>query len=84
MFVALPGAVLPGVVGGICLLLAFFTFQVLPINYAGILLILFGIGLLILEVKVVSHGVLSVGGGALMGLQAKSQPCTCPCFLQRS
>jgi membrane-bound serine protease (ClpP class) len=57
-----PGAVLPGVAGGVCLLLAFFTFQVLPINYAGILLILFGIGLLILEVKVVSHGVLSIGG----------------------
>ena len=57
-----PGAILPGVAGGICLLLAFFTFQVLPVNYAGILLILFGIALLVLEVKVVSHGVLSVGG----------------------
>jgi membrane-bound serine protease (ClpP class) len=57
-----PGAVLPGVAGGLCLLLAFFTFQVLPVNYAGILLILFGVGLLILEVKVISHGVLSVGG----------------------
>ncbi len=57
-----PGAILPGVAGGICLLLAFFTFQVLPVNYAGVLLILFGVGLLILEVKVVSHGVLSVGG----------------------
>jgi membrane-bound serine protease (ClpP class) len=57
-----PGAVLPGVAGGLCLLLAFFTFQVLPVNYAGVLLILFGVGLLVLEVKVVSHGVLSVGG----------------------
>jgi membrane-bound serine protease (ClpP class) len=57
-----PGAVLPGVVGGICLLLAFFTFQVLPVNYAGVLLILFGIGLLVLEVKVTSYGLLSVGG----------------------
>ncbi len=57
-----PGAVLPGVAGGLCLLLAFFTFQVLPINYAGILLILFGVALLVLEVKVTSHGVLSVGG----------------------
>ena len=47
-----PGAVLPGVVGGICLLLAFFTFQVLPVNYAGVLLILFGLVLLVLEVKV--------------------------------
>jgi membrane-bound serine protease (ClpP class) len=57
-----PGAVLPGVAGGLCLLLAFFTFQVLPVNYAGVLLILFGIALLVLEVKVTSHGVLSVGG----------------------
>jgi membrane-bound serine protease (ClpP class) len=57
-----PGAVLPGVAGGICLLLAFFTFQVLPVNYAGLLLILFGVGLLVLEVKVTSYGVLSAGG----------------------
>jgi membrane-bound serine protease (ClpP class) len=57
-----PGAVLPGVVGGICLLLAFFTFQVLPVNYAGVLLILFGLGLLVLEVKVASFGLLAVGG----------------------
>jgi len=57
-----PGAILPGVAGGLCLLLAFFTFQVLPVNYAGILLILFGVALLVLEIKVTSHGVLSVGG----------------------
>jgi membrane-bound serine protease (ClpP class) len=57
-----PGAVLPGVAGGLCLLLAFFTFQVLPVNYAGVLLILFGVALFILEIKVVSHGVLSAGG----------------------
>lgn len=57
-----PGAILPGVAGGFCLLLAFFTFQVLPVNYSGILLILFGIALLVLEVKVTSHGVLSAGG----------------------
>ena len=57
-----PGAVLPGVVGGICLLLAFFAFQVLPVSYAGVLLILFGLALLILEVKVASFGLLAVGG----------------------
>jgi membrane-bound serine protease (ClpP class) len=57
-----PGAVLPGVAGGICLLLAFFALQVLPVNYAGVLLILLGFVLLILEVKVTSHGVLAVGG----------------------
>jgi membrane-bound serine protease (ClpP class) len=57
-----PGAVLPGVVGGICLLLAFFTFQVLPVNYAGVLLILFGLVLLVLEIKVASFGLLGAGG----------------------
>jgi membrane-bound serine protease (ClpP class) len=57
-----PGAILPGVVGGICLLLAFFAFQVLPVSYAGVLLIFFGIVLLILEVKVTSFGLLGVGG----------------------
>ena len=48
--------------GGICLLLAFFALQVLPVSYAGVLLILLGFALLILEVKVVSHGLLGVGG----------------------
>ncbi len=57
-----PGSILPGVVGGICLLLAFFAFQVLPVSYAGVLLILFGLVLLILEVKVTSFGLLAVGG----------------------
>jgi len=57
-----PGAVLPGVIGGISLILAFFAFQSLPINYAGLLLILFGVVLLIAEIKVVSHGVLTIGG----------------------
>jgi membrane-bound serine protease (ClpP class) len=54
--------VLPGVAGGICLLLAFFALQVLPLNYAGLLLMLLGFLLLVLEVKVTSHGVLAVGG----------------------
>lgn len=57
-----PGAIYPGVVGGICLLLAFFAFQVLPISSAGVLLILFGLVLLILEVKVTSFGLLAAGG----------------------
>src|SRR5207237_6238319 len=57
-----PGAILPGVAGGLCLLLAFFALQVLPVSYAGVLLILFGFALLILEVKVASHGLLAVGG----------------------
>ena len=57
-----PGTVLPGVAGGLCLLLAFFAFQVLPVNATGLLLIVFGIGLLVLELKVPSFGALGVGG----------------------
>ena len=57
-----PGAVLPGVAGGLCLLLAFFALQILPVNYAGLLLILFGLSLLVLEVKVSSYGLLTAGG----------------------
>jgi membrane-bound serine protease (ClpP class) len=57
-----PGAVLPGVVGGIALLLALYAFSVLPVNLAGLALILFAIVLFIAEVKVVSHGVLAAGG----------------------
>ncbi len=61
-----PGSVFPGVAGGICLLLAFFAMQVLPVSSAGILLILLGIALLILEVKITSYGVLSIGGIAAL------------------
>ena len=57
-----PGAIFPGVVGGICIILAFFSFQVLPINYSGIALILFSIILFLLEIKVPSYGILSIGG----------------------
>jgi membrane-bound serine protease (ClpP class) len=57
-----PGVILPGVLGGISLILAFFAFQSLPINWAGLLLILFGLVLLVAEIKVVSHGVLTIGG----------------------
>ena len=57
-----PGAVVPGVVGSVCLLLAFFALQVLPVSSAGLLLIMLGFALLVLEVKVVSHGLLAVGG----------------------
>lgn len=57
-----PGAILPGVIGGISLLLAVFSFQILPINYVGLILILLAIGLFILEIKIQSYGILSVGG----------------------
>jgi len=74
-----PGAIFPGVVGGICLILAFFAFQMLPVNYAGIALIILGIILLILEVKVHSYGLLSIGGiislilGSLMLIETPAQ-----------
>jgi membrane-bound serine protease (ClpP class) len=57
-----PGAILPGVLGGICLILALYAFSQLPINYAGILLILLAIVMFIAEIKIVSHGVLTIGG----------------------
>ncbi|PYN40487.1 MAG: serine protease [Candidatus Rokuibacteriota bacterium] len=63
-----PGVILPGVIGGISLILAFFAFQSLPINYAGLLLILFAIVLLVAEIKIVSHGVLAIGGIISMAL----------------
>ncbi|KAB2879042.1 nodulation protein NfeD [bacterium] len=57
-----PGSIFPGVVGGICIILAFYSFQTLPINYAGLALILFGLILFLLEIKVTSYGALSIGG----------------------
>ncbi len=65
-----PGAILPGIVGAISLILAFYSLQTLPINYAGVLLILLSIVLFILEIKVVSYGLLSLGGIASMVLGA--------------
>jgi len=57
-----PGAILPGVLGGISLLLAIFSFQILPINYVGLILIILAMAMFILEVKVHSFGALSFGG----------------------
>ena len=61
-----PGAVLPGVVGGVCLLLAFFAFQILPVSVTGLLLVLFGAGLVIAELKVPSFGALGIGGAVAL------------------
>jgi membrane-bound serine protease (ClpP class) len=57
-----PGAVFPGVIGGISLILAFYSFQTLPVNYAGLLLIVLGIIFFIAEIMVSSFGVLAIGG----------------------
>lgn len=57
-----PGAIFPGVVGVISLILAFYSMHTLPINYAGLALIIFGIILFLLEIKIVSHGMLAIGG----------------------
>jgi len=57
-----PGAILPGIVGAISLILAFYSFQSLPVNFAGVLLILLGIVMFILEVTVTSYGLLGIGG----------------------
>lgn len=73
-----PGAILPGVVGGICLILAFYSMHTLPINYAGLALILFSVVLFIADIKVASHGLLSVGGvislilGSMMLIRSES------------
>jgi membrane-bound serine protease (ClpP class) len=63
-----PGLIAPGVIGGLCLLLAFFAFQILPVNMAGVLLVIFGIALLVLEIKVPSFGALGIGGAVSLVL----------------
>ncbi len=65
---ASPGAILPGVAGGIFIILAFFALQTLPLSAAGLALIIFAIILFILEVKVTSYGILSIGGVIAMFL----------------
>jgi membrane-bound serine protease (ClpP class) len=65
-----PGMVAPGVVGAISLVLALYAFNLLPINYAGVLLILVGLALFALEAKLTSHGVLAAGGAIALVLGA--------------
>src|ERR1044072_290614 len=57
-----PGAIFPGVIGGICIILALYAMHTLPVNYAGLALIVFGVILFLLEIKIVSHGLLGIGG----------------------
>ncbi|MDD5529354.1 MAG: nodulation protein NfeD [bacterium] len=73
-----PGAVLPGVLGGISLIMAFYAFQIIPINYAGLGLILLGFALLILELFIPTSGPLTIGGvismllGSMMLIKVKT------------
>jgi len=75
-----PGAIFPGVIGAISLILAFFSFQTLPVNYAGLLLILLGVILFIAEIKITSYGLLSVAGmisltlGSIMLFESMAVP----------
>ncbi|MEN6440162.1 MAG: nodulation protein NfeD [Syntrophobacter sp.] len=75
-----PGAVLPGVVGGVSLILALYALQTLPVNYAGFLIILLAVIFFILEIKVASYGMLSIAGvlclvlGSLMLFRFPEQP----------
>jgi membrane-bound serine protease (ClpP class) len=65
-----PGMIAPGVIGGICLLLALYAMHILPVNLAGLLLVVLALALFILEAKFTSHGVLGAGGVVAMLLGA--------------
>jgi membrane-bound serine protease (ClpP class) len=73
-----PGAILPGIIGGIALILAFYSMHTLPVNYAGLALIVFSIILFLLEIKIASHGLLAIGGvvslflGSIMLIRSQS------------
>ncbi len=73
-----PGAIFPGVIGAISIILAFFSFQTLPVNYAGILLIILAVVFFIMEMKIASYGMLSIAGtvslilGSLMLFEGNS------------
>ncbi|MFQ6105921.1 MAG: nodulation protein NfeD, partial [Candidatus Hydrothermarchaeaceae archaeon] len=75
-----PGAVLPGVIGGICILLSFWSFHALSLSATGVALIIFAIILFIADVKAPTHGILTVGGiislflGSLMLINAEKEP----------
>jgi membrane-bound serine protease (ClpP class) len=75
-----PGAIFPGVIGGISMILALYSMNTLPINYAGLALIVLAIILFLLEIKIVSHGILAIGGvialllGSFMLIRSSGSP----------
>lgn len=78
-----PGSILPGIVGVISLILAFYAMQTLPVNYAGLALIIFAVLLFILDIKLASHGLLAIGGivSLLLGSLMLIRPGTGPDFV---
>ncbi len=63
-----PGAIIPGLLGALCLILAFYSFQTLPINYAGVALIVLGIAMFVMEVLTPTYGPLTIGGIVSMSI----------------
>src|SRR5665213_2950879 len=63
-----PGSIFPGIIGVISLILAFYALNTFPVNYAGLALIIFGVVLLLLEIKIISHGMLAIGGITAMAI----------------
>jgi membrane-bound serine protease (ClpP class) len=63
-----PGVVLPGALGGVCLVTALFGFSVLPLSWAGLILVLLGVALLVIDVHVPTHGALTLSGLVAMGV----------------
>jgi membrane-bound serine protease (ClpP class) len=65
-----PGAIFPGIIGGVCLILFLFAVQVIPVNWVGVVLIILGVAMFVAEIKIASHGLLTVGGLVAMILGA--------------
>lgn len=74
-----PGAIFPGIIGAVSIILAAYSFQMMPINYAGLALIIVAIILFLLEIKIISHGILTIGGvvslllGSMMLINSSEQ-----------
>ena len=79
-----PGAIIPGLLGALCLILAFYSFQTLPINYAGVALIILGIAMFVMEVLTPTYGPLTIGGIVSMSIGSLMLINTDATFLQIS
>jgi membrane-bound serine protease (ClpP class) len=79
-----PGAIIPGVLGALCIILAFYSFSVLPINYAGVALIILGIAMFVMEVLTPTYGPLTIGGIISMSIGSIMLINTDATFLQIS